>query len=137
MGHLDKLTVSKRVVPVGRARQKTETIEYRRQKLIANIEEQLELAKLAIAEKPLQLQRKRGHKIVNVRPRLWWSSDADGGLITQIHYNKVPLVISGRGTSIEVDSLKGLPAVYKVVIKAVQAGELDRSIQSASRKSEV
>ena len=136
MGYLDNLTVSKRIIPVPNARRKIETLDYRREKLIAHVEEQIELANLALEEKPLQLQRKRGHKVVNVRPRLWWQVDPDGNVLTQIRYNKVPLVIAGRGSSIEVGSLKKLPATFRTVIKAIKAGELDRPIQSACRKSQ-
>lgn len=135
MGHLDKLKVSRRVVAAPRPRHKTETIEYRRRKLIANVEEQIELTQLALQDKPLQLKRKRGHGVISVRPRLWWIVDRDGKVLAQIRYNKIPLNIAGRGTSIEVDSLKKLPPIYRTVIKAVRAGELDQAIQNAARKS--
>ncbi len=78
MGHLDKLNVSKRIIPAARPRRKIETAEYRRGKLIANIEEQIELAQLALEDQPLQLKRKRGHGVVNVKPRLWWKTVPDG-----------------------------------------------------------
>lgn len=135
MAHLDKLKVSKRVVAVARPRRRMESDEYRRNKLIANVEEQIELAELAIRDKPLELKRKRGHRIVAVRPRLWWKTEADGKVYTEIRYNKVPLNIGGRGSSIEVNSLKRLPAVYRTVIRAIKAGELDRSIRNAILKS--
>lgn len=135
MAHLDKLKVSKRVVAVARPRRRMESDEYRRNKLIANVEEQIELAELAIRDKPLELKRKRGHRIVAVRPRLWWKTEADGKVYTEIRYNKVPLNIGSRGSSIEVSSLKRLPAVYRTVIRAIKAGELDRSIRNAILKS--
>jgi hypothetical protein len=135
MAHLDKLKVSKRVIAAARPRRKIETPEYRRQKLIANIEEQIELAKLALQGKPPQLQRKRGHDVVSVRPRLWWRVEPDGLIFTEIRYNKVALNLAGRGNTIEVGPLKKLPAVYRTVIKAVKAGELDRAIENAARKS--
>ncbi len=135
MGHLDKLKVSKRVIPAARPRYKTETAEYRRNKLIANIEEQIELANLAVQDKPLVLRRKRGHDMVKVRPRIWWKVDPEGKIFTQIRYNKVALNIGGRGTSIEVGPLKRLPTVFRTVIRAIKAGELDRAIESAARKS--
>lgn len=135
IGHLDKLKVSKRIISAARPRHKVETVEYRREKLIANIEEQIELANLALQEKPLQLQRKRGHKVVKVRPRIWWNVEPDNTVFTQIRYNKIALNISGRGTSIEVGPLRRLPTVYRTVIKATKAGELDQAIQAAVRKS--
>ena len=135
MGHLDKLKISRRVIDAARPRHAINTVEYRRNKLIANVEEQLELALLALQGKPMQLRRRRGKKILTVRPRLWWKKEPDGHVFTQIRYNKVPLSLAGRGTSIEVGPLKKLPAVYRTVIKAITAGELDSAIQSASRIS--
>lgn len=135
MAHLDKLKVSKRVIAVAHPRRRMETDAYRRAKLLANVEEQIELAELALKNKPLELQRKRGHRVVAVRPRLWWKSEADGKVYTEIRYNKVPLNIGGRGTSIEVGPLKRLPPVYRTVIKAIKAGELDQAIRNAILKS--
>jgi hypothetical protein len=112
-------------------------VEYRRQKLIANVEEQIELVRLAQQKKPLLLKRKRGHKIVSVRPRLWWKVEPDNLIYTQIRYNKIPLNIAGQGNSIEVGSLSKLPAVYRTVIKAIKAGELDNAIENAVKKSKV
>ena len=87
MGRLDKLNVSRRVITAARARHKTDTTEYRRKKLIANIEEQIELALLAGNKKPLELTRKRGHSVVKVRPRIWWKSEPGGHVYTQIGNN--------------------------------------------------
>lgn len=135
MGHLDKLEISKRIISAARPRRKIDTSDYRRKKLIANIEEQIELAHLALQDKPLQMQRKRGHSVIKVRPRIWWEVTADGHVFTQIRYNKIALNIAGRGTSIEVGPIKKLPAVFRTVIKAIQGGELDQAIENAARKS--
>lgn len=135
MGHLDKLTITNRIIPAARSRRKLETAEYRRQKLIANIEEQIELANFKLADKPLEIQRKRGHQIKKVRPRLWWAEMPDGTVYTEIRYNKVPVNLGGRGVSIRVKRLKALPAAYRTVIRAVTAGELDGPIRNAARKS--
>ena len=135
MSQLDKLTISRRIIPSIRPRRQKDTPEYRRTKLISNIEEQIELAELAIEGKPLELRRKRGHTTVTVRPRLWWQSDPDGTVLTQIRYNKIAINIAGRGTTIEVDGLKRLPSAFRTVIKAVKAGELDKAILSAARRS--
>ncbi len=135
MGHLDKLKVTKRVIPAALPRRKVETVDYRRDKLIANIEEQIELANLALAEKPLRLKRKRGHSVVEVRPRIWWKTGPDGKVLTEIRYNKVALNLGGRGTTIEVGPLHKLATIYRTVIRAARVGELDHAIQAAVRKS--
>lgn len=135
MGHLDKLKITNRIIAAARPRHRSDTVDYRRSKLIANIEEQIELAQLAMHGKPLELQRKRGHSVVKVRPPLWWKSEPDGKVFTQIRYNKVALYLGQRGAAIEVGALKRLPIVYRTVIKAVKAGELDQVILNAARKS--
>lgn len=135
MSHLDKLEISKRMIAAARPRRKSDKIEYRRAKLIANIEEQIELVQLALEDDPILLERKRGHAVVKVRPRLWWKEVEEGHVVTQIRYNKLPLNLASRGTSIEVGPLKKLPSVFRTVIRAVKAGELDRAIQLAVRKA--
>ena len=136
MGHLDKMDISNRIIDSAKRRRKSvDTVEYRRDKLIANIEEQIELAQLSIDGKPLVLKRKRGHKVVSVKPRIWWATEPDGLIFVQIRYNKVPLNLAGRGTAINVGRLARLPRILRTVIKAVQAGELDQAIQNAARKS--
>lgn len=131
--HLDELDVSRRVIVTARARRKTDAVAYRRKKLISHLEEQIELAGLATKGKPAELTRKRGHDEVKVRPRLWWHIDDEGHVATVIRYNHIALNIGGRGTTIEVGSLRKLPNVYRTVIRAVEAGELDRTIEAARR----
>lgn len=136
MGHLGKLVISRRVINAAKPRQSTKnTAEYRREKLIANIEEQIELARLSLNGEPVQLERKRGHDVVTVKPRLWWAIEADGTVLTEIRYNKIPLNLANRGTTIEVANLSRLPGALQTVIKAVRAGELDQSIETAARRS--
>jgi len=131
MSHLDKLEVSRRIIDTARPRRKEDPVEYRRKKLIASLEEQLELALLSIEKRPLVLERKRGKQVVSVRPRLWWKTDDNEHVATQVRYNKQPLAIGRRGTTIEVGPLKKLPAVYRLLIRATKAGELDRAIEAA------
>lgn len=135
MNYLDQLTISNRILPTPSRRQNKDTAEYRRAKLIANIEEQIELAQLALKKEPLQLERKRGNQIRVVRPRIWWFVDVDGAILAQIRYNKVPLILQGASSTIEAESLKDLARVFAIVISAVKAGELDEAIVSAATKT--
>jgi hypothetical protein len=48
-----------------------------------------------------------------------------------------PINIEGRGTTIEVGSLIELPKVFKTLIKAVEAGELDQAMDVAARKPQI
>jgi hypothetical protein len=129
--HLDKLDISRRVIVSARARRKSDATDYRRKKLIAHLEEQIELVNLALNGQPPELARKRGHQEVKVRPRLWWYQGDDGHVATVIRYNNINLNLGGRGTTIEVGALRKLPGVYRTVIRAVKAGELDRTIDAA------
>ncbi len=135
MAHLDKLEITKRVVDAAKRRKKIESSEHRRNKLIANIEEQIELAQMAIRNEPLLLERKRGKRVVNVKPRIWWVAEPDGQVIAQVRYNKIPLNLAGKGTSIHVDQLSDLPDAYDTVILAIRAGELDQAIENAAKLS--
>jgi hypothetical protein len=136
MGHLAELVISRRVINAAKPRRNTKnTAEYRRKKLIANIEEQIELARLSLNGEPVQLERKRGHRVITVKPRLWWAIEADGTVLTEIRYNKIPLNLASRGTTIEVADLARLPSALQTVIEAVRAGELDQSIETAARRS--
>lgn len=136
MGYLDQLKITNKIVPVAKRRQRGQTIEYRRNKLIANIEEQIELVGLAVQGKPLCLRRKRGHKVVNVRPRIWWDVAPDGHVNAQIYYNKVAMNLAGRGKTIEVEALPDLADAFRIVMDAVAAGELDYAIENFARKSQ-
>lgn len=100
MGKLDKLDISNRIIDTAKRRTKIDTVEYRRQNLIANTEEQIELAGLALEGKELILQRNRGSRVVTVRPRIWWAVEPDGVVFVQIRYNKIALNLADRGTTI-------------------------------------
>lgn len=130
MAHLDKLTISRRILGASRSRRVADTVEHRRRKIIANLEEQIELAKLALEDKPLVLRRKRGHGVVTVRPRLWWKVDESGQVAMQVLYNKTPVVLAGRGSTVEVGTLKRLPGTCRALIRAVKAGELDDAVEA-------
>lgn len=132
MGYLDELEISRRVINAARPRRSADTAEYRRAKLVANLEEQLELSQRALVGEPLELKRKRGRKVVTVRPRLWWKVEPDGHVATQVRYNKVPLKLKRGATTVEVGPLKRLPATYRKLIRAVKAGELDSAITIAT-----
>jgi hypothetical protein len=130
MAHLDKLTITRRILGRSRSRRVSDTVEHRRRKIIANLEEQIELAKLALEGKPLVLRRKRGHGVVTVRPRLWWKVDESGQVAMQVLYNKIPVVLAGRGSTVEVGTLKKLPSTCRALIRAVEAGELDDAVEA-------
>jgi hypothetical protein len=136
MGHLDSLTISRRVLQPRPSRRSGDRTAHYRDKLIANLEEQIELAQKIIAGKPPTIKRRRGREVRTVRPRLWWHEDETGRIGTYIFHNRIALALKGGGRTIEVKSLRGLPAAYRKVIAATRAGELDAALRRAARNSE-
>jgi hypothetical protein len=137
MSHLDKLTISRRVLkPRPPRRSEKDRIAHYRDKLIANLEEQIELAEKVIAGKPPSIKRRRGSEVRAVRPRLWWHEDETGHVASYIFHNRIALTLKGGGRTIEVGPLRKLPATYRKVIAATRAGELDAALRNAARRSE-
>jgi hypothetical protein len=136
MSHLSKLEISRRVLKPRPARREKPTIAHYRDKLIANLEEQSELASKVIDGKPAVIKRRRGRTVREVRPRLWWYEDADGHVGTYIFHNRTALKLWRGGRTIEVGRLRQLPKVHRTVIAAVRAGELDNALRDAARRSE-
>jgi len=136
MGHLDSLTFSRRVLQPRPSRRSVDRTAHYRDKLIANLEEQIELAQKVIAGKPPTIKRRRGREVRTVHPRLWWHEDENGHVGTYIFHNRIALALEGRGRTIEVGRLRKLPATYRKVIAATRAGELDAALRRAARSSE-
>ena len=137
MSHLDKLTITRRVLKPRPSRHRKPSLEHYRDKLIANLEEQIELARKTIAGEPAVIKRRRGSEVRAVRPRLWWSEGEDGHVGSYILYNRTALALKGRGRTIEVGRLRNLPGVYRTVIAAARAGELDTALIAAARGNNV
>jgi hypothetical protein len=137
LSYLEELVVTNRAISTAKPRRKRNLRDHRRSKMIASLEEQIELANLAVKGMPLELPRKRGHQLKTVRPRIWWQVDPAGIVHASALLNKVPINIEGRGTTIEVGSLIELPKVFKTLIKAVEAGELDQAMDVAARKPQI
>jgi hypothetical protein len=135
MSHLDKLTISRRVLKRRPPRRTVDRIAHYREKLIANLEEQIELAEKVIAGKPPTISRRRGKTVRAVRPRLWWHEDEAGHVASYIFHNRIALALKGGGRTIEVGPLRKLPAAYRKVIAATRAGELDTALRNAARDS--
>ena len=135
MPHLNKLEISRRVLKPRPARRSKPSIEHYREKLNANLEEQIELVQKAIAGEPTVIKRRRGRQIREVRPRLWWYEDPDGHVGTYVFHNQTALNLNRGGRTIEVGPLRKLPAAFRTVIAAVRAGELDTALSAAARRN--
>jgi hypothetical protein len=69
-----------------------------------------------------------------VRIKAWWWVGEKGETLLSVHYGSKTLELSKGKSAIEVASAADLPAVFDVLISAVQANELDTQIESASVK---
>lgn len=116
----------------------------RRNKLLRKLGEQRALA-LAQSEgrtySPKRLRTLRdsetGEKAVrevSVRIKPWWWTGEKGETLLSILYGSRALEISKGKTAIEVASAGDLISVLDVVISAVQSGELDTQMETASTK---
>jgi hypothetical protein len=135
MAHLDKLEISRRVLKPRPSRRNKPPIEHYRDKLIDNLEEQIEMAQKTIAGEPVAIKRRRGREVREVRPRLWWYQDPDGHVGTYVFHNRTALKLNGVGPTIEVGPLRKLPSVFRKVIAAVRAGELDQALSAVARRT--
>jgi hypothetical protein len=116
----------------------------RRNKLLKKLAEQRELA-VALNEgrnyAPKRLRTvtdtETGRRIVRempVRIKAWWWIGEKGETLLSVHYGSKTLELSKGKTAIEVVSANDLPAIFDVLISAVQANELDMQIEAASVK---
>jgi hypothetical protein len=116
----------------------------RRNKLLKKLAEQRELA-VALNEgrnyAPKRLRTvtdtETGRRIVRempVRIKAWWWVGEKGETLLSVHYGSKTLELSKGKTAIEVVSANDLPAIFDVLISAVQANELDMQIEAASVK---
>ena len=116
----------------------------RRNKLVKKLTEQRELA-IATAEgrnyTPQRLRtvvdRTTGERTVRempVRIKAWWWTGEKGETLLSILYGSRALEITKGKTAIEVASAGDLVSVLDVVMNAVQSGELDTQMETASTK---
>ncbi len=116
----------------------------RRNKLLKKLSEQRELA-VALNEgrnyapKRLRtvLDAESGRRVVRempVRIKAWWWIGEKGETLLSINYGSKTLELSKGKSAIEVSSAAELPAVFDVIISAVQGNELDMQIEAASVK---
>jgi hypothetical protein len=116
----------------------------RRNKLLKKLGEQRALA-LAQSEgrtyAPKRLRTLRDKETgdkevreVSVRIKPWWWTGDKGEMLLHIHYGSKALEIVKGKPAIEVASAGDLVSVLDVVMNAVQNGELDTQIETASTK---
>ena len=116
--------------------------EFRRNKLLVRLREQMALAEAVRDGTIYAATRKRvvtdaeGVRITVTAPKRvkhWWIKDAAGKLILTVRYGNKLLELGGKGkNAVEVADIKQLVPTLKIICDAVLAGELDAEIAAAS-----
>ena len=138
MSVLSKLTVKS----VTRA-SKQDPVQLRRRKLVAAIEEQMNVAAAATKGESYEVTRKswikneQGEKVLvdklrKVRP---WFFEQDGGWYVQCKYGNKALMI-GDGNAVFVKALKDIAGALNTLKAATEAGELDVALKASAERKE-
>ncbi|WP_438395246.1 DUF6641 family protein [Caballeronia sp. DA-9] len=117
-------------------------IVQRRNRLIAKIWEQTELAKAQQAGTSFSPTKYRSVKDVETgerrnvevqkRVRAWWFTAENGKLCIQVRYGAKTLELAKGKTAIEVGSTDNLIPTLEALKAAIAAGELDAQIEAVS-----
>lgn len=120
----------------------TPAIVIRRNKLSSRLWEQIQLAKGQIEGKPYVVMkyktvkdRETGlRKQVEVPKRIkpWWFQSDEGRVCLAVKYGSWTLELAKGKSSVEVASAEDLVQALESIKTAVEAGELDQQIESAS-----
>ena len=128
------------ITNVNRPRQQPVVVQ-RRNKLIAALHDQLELAK-ADAEGREYLKTRRRHvknpvtgeyaeAQISRRPRAWYWTADDGKVYINLRYGTKIIEIAKGKSAIEVGERRQLVAVIEALKQAVAAGEVDAQLTAA------
>lgn len=113
----------------------------RRNKLIAKLWEQIQLAKSQVEGTTFTVKKFRSIKDsetglrksieVNKRIREWWFRNDAGKVCVSIRYGTQVIELAKGKHSIEVENAQALIKALETVKQAVEAGELDTQIENA------
>ena len=122
--------------------QQMPTIQLRRNKLSNKLWEQIQLAKSQISGQSLVVTRFRSvidketglRKQVEMPKRIrpWWFVTDNGKVCVAIRYGSWTLELAKGKSSVEVASADELVVALETIKQAVEAGELDAQIETAS-----
>jgi hypothetical protein len=120
----------------------TPVIELRRRKLSTKLWEQIQLAKSQIDGTPFVVMKFRSlvdrdtglRKQVELPKRIkpWWFVSDSGKVCFSVRYGSWTIELAKGKPSVEVASAEDLVRVIETVKQAVEAGELDAQIETAS-----
>ena len=122
--------------------QQMPTIQLRRNKLSSKLWEQIQLARSQINGQPFVVTRFRSIKDRDTglrkqvempkRIRPWWFVTENGKVCVSIRYGSWTLELAKGKPSVEVASADELVVALETIKRAVEAGELDAQIETAS-----
>ena len=122
--------------------QQMPTIQLRRNKLSNKLWEQIQLAKSQLSGQPFVVTRFRSVKDRDTglrkqvempkRIRPWWFVTENGKICVSIRYGSWTLELAKGKSSAEVGSADELVIALETIKQAVEAGELDAQIETAS-----
>jgi hypothetical protein len=122
--------------------QQMPTIQLRRNKLSSKLWEQIQLARSQINGQPFVVTRFRSVKDRDTglrkqvempkRIRPWWFVTENGKVCVSIRYGSWTLELAKGKPSVEVASADDLVVALETIKRAVEAGELDTQIETAS-----
>ena len=133
MSSLAKLTIK----TVSR-QSKLSPVEARRNKLLAGINEQMEVAEAAMRGEqyavtvPRWTKNEAGEKVRVQRQKVVrsWFFERDGGYYVQCKYGAKALALSRDGNAVFVKEIAEVKGVLETLRAAAQNGELDSTIES-------
>lgn len=138
---MTSLLASLKVVQAKR-QSNTDPIEFRRQKLIRKIDEQIQLAHAVQNGTAFVVHRQRKVKdevtgdirtiTVERTVRPFWFTSSNGKKVLQLRYGSKVIELSKGKNAIEVNDDKSLVEVLQTVKGAIEIGELDVQIGTAS-----
>ena len=117
-------------------------IVFRRNKLSSKLWEQIQLAKSQIDGAPFVVKKLRSIKDaetgfrksveVNKRIREWWFKNDAGKVCVSVRYGSKVIELAKGKHSVEVENAGALVNALETIKSAVEQGELDAQIESAS-----
>ena len=117
-------------------------IIFRRNKLSSKLWEQIQLAKSQIDGAPFVVKKLRSIKDaetgfrksveVNKRIREWWFKNDAGKVCVSVRYGSKVIELAKGKHSVECDTAQGLIKALEQIKSAVEQGEFDTQIETAS-----
>jgi hypothetical protein len=136
MGYLDGLKIVTAAKPAN-----IPPILYKRNRLIEKLQTQIECIRARSEGKEHFVtytkiskgddgEKLQSQQVKKVRP--WWYRSSDGKIVMEIKYANKRIELAKGKTGIEVENLNALIPALQIIIKAIEEGELDGTINSIS-----